>query len=357
MIKLKVYTDSLYFICMFYARIYFKLKGVAIIMKNKIVRVLALCLVGGIVLTGCNASNVEEAKISSKGVKAIREAMASTGTINDYIIQDYYQAPDGEKSYLEVVTDGSSYMEMPVDKGTSEDGSETNAGETSYMLVDWLDKSGDYYMILSDAEGNPQEYSIPSEYGKKIESRKFGYLDKMLDNFTSVEEVVKEKGNIGEGEEEFTTYKCTLPAKNVREILGLETEGLYKFYAEAKDTDKNVKKLLEYYLDELDMALTFSDAVVSISVADGKLRQMTMEIGGLGSKMYITKTFILNGDFEAREKPDFSDSKEFTDSLKDVADFVAKYDSYEEALEAMSGTTNELEDNSEATQESSDEAK
>lgn len=321
-------------------------------MKNKVMSVIALCLVGGIVLTGCNTNSGAEAKISSKGVKAMREAMAETGTIKNYIIQNFYEAPDGDQSFLEVVTDGSSYTELPVNNGSEE----SDAGDISYMLSDWLDKSGEYTMVIQDSEGNPAEYSIPAEFGKKVQSRKFGYLDMMIDNFTSVEEIGTKKGNIGEGEEEFTMYKCILPAENVREILGLNTEGIYKYYAESKGTDKNVKKLCEYYLDELDMALTFSDAVVTVSIADGKLRQITTEIGGLGTKMYVTKTFMLNSEFEVREKPDFSDSKDFTDSLKDMADFVSKYDSYEEAMEALSSTTNELEDNSEATQDSTDSA-
>lgn len=307
-------------------------------MKNKILCLVTLALFGGTLLTGCGDTPQKQ-----EDIKELKQAMASLQANEQYLIQTVNEMQDNKVSYLEVVNDNGSYTEYPVDSEgnfTSDTiKTEEEQSDVSYQMMDWLDKNGEMYMTSADADGNAIFYSLPKDYAKKVKSRNVGYFDKMVDNFTEVTKLEgTKKGNIGDGEETFTMYECKLPAEDVKDIMGVSTYGLYDIYAEDAKTDKSIKKLCEFYLDDLDMSLTFSDANVTVSVADGKLRQLTMEMGGLGTKMYVTKTFLLNGKYDAREKPDFSSAVDFKDSLKELADFVKDYDSYGEAMEALNNT-------------------
>lgn len=306
-------------------------------MRRKVVALTLLALVGSSILSGCGGKSVDK-DVSSSDVKELKQALAELGTHEDYLVQTLMEAPDGNATYLEVVHDGGSYTEMPVDsEGKITDTLLTDEDNTgNYALVDWIKNDGTIYMTYTDDDGNAGYYSLPKEYGKKMLSRNNGYFEDMVDNFTSIkkdEDTVK--GDIGDGEEEYTMYECTLPSEYVKEILGASTYGLYASYVEDEDVDKNIKQLCEYYLEDLDMSLTFSDAKVTVAVADGNLRQVVLETGGLGTKMYVTKTFLMNSEYELREEPDFSNASDYTDSMKELADYVADYDSYEEAMKAL----------------------
>ena len=61
-----------------------------------------------------------------------------------------------------------------------------------------------------------------------------------------------------------------------------------------------------------------------------------MEIGGLGTNLYLTKTVMEETDLSLRELPDFESSVgSYYDAIKVVADKAAQYDSYEEAFASM----------------------
>lgn len=322
-------------------------------MRRKVVALLLLSTMSASLLVGCSGSSSEKA-VSGSEVKELKQALAELEANEDYLVQTLMEAPDGNATYLEVVHNGGSYTEMPVDSdGKITDTLITDEENTgNYALVDWLKNDGTMYMTYTDESGNAGYYSLPKEYGKEMLSRNSGYFEDMVDHFTSVE---KQKdtvtGDVGDGEEEFTMYECTLPDEYVKEILGANTYGLYSVYAEDEDTDKNVKQLCEYYLEDLDMALTFSDAKVTVAVANGNLRQVVLETGGLGTKMYVTKTFLMNSEYDLREEPDFSKASDYTDSMKELADFVADYDSYEEAMAALNSEDGTTSEETEATEE------
>lgn len=307
-------------------------------MRNKLVRLLCLSLVGGTILTGCSGMTPKDtSKVSKEDVEEIKTAIKELKTNSDYLIQNTIESPDGTGSYLEVVHDGGSYTEYPVDEeGVVTDATlmdEDSAG--TYALSDWIDADGSMFLVYQDNENNSGYYSLPQSYGKDMLSRNVGFVDEMVDNFTSIEQEEKELSLDGSSSEKYTLYRCTLPAEVIKKILGSTTYGLYSNYAESEETDKGVKDLCEYYLEDLDMSLTFSDANVSLAVADGNLRQVVIEVGGLGTRMYVTKTFIMDGEYEIRERPDFSKALDYEESMKEIADFVEDYDSYDEAMEAL----------------------
>lgn len=338
-------------------------------MKRKLVCALLCC---SFMLGGCT-SGAPAKDVSQTDVKDLKKALAELKTHDEYMVRTVMDAPDGDASYLEVVTDGGSYTEFPVDaEGNVTETIQTNEdGTNSFALMDWLNKDGTMYLTKQDEDGSAGYYSLPKEYGKKMLSRNVGYFDDMVDKFTSIEKQEETiTGDIGDGEEKYTTYRCELPAEEVKNILGATSYELYETYAKLKSTDKDIKKLCEYYMDDLDMSLTFSDAIVNVAVASDTLRQVTIEVGGLGTRMFITKSFLLNGNADVREKPDFSNAEDFTKSLEEIASYVAEYDSYEEAIQALNekssmdatnstentdGTTQEGTNSAEATPEVKDE--
>ena len=86
-----------------------------------------------------------------------------------------------------------------------------------------------------------------------------------------------------------------------------------------------------------------SDANVTIGIVDGVLRYVQIETGGLGSRLYSTKSIMLS-DVDVRQEPDFSNVDTYESTLKDMADYVSKYDSYEDAMKALNGSSSSSSD-------------
>ena len=53
------------------------------------------------------------------------------------------------------------------------------------------------------------------------------------------------------------------------------------------------------------------------------LRTFSLEVGGLGSRLYLTKT-VLYGVYQDEKEPDFSECKSYASSIEDLADYLAK---------------------------------
>lgn len=99
---------------------------------------------------------------------------------------------------------------------------------------------------------------------------------------------------------------------------------MYKSLKEEEGTSKNVKKLCDYYLKDLGATMYFSDANVYLGVDENKVvRTYSLEVGGLGSRLYLTKT-VLYGIFQDEKEPDFTNVKSYASSLEELADYLAK---------------------------------
>ena len=99
---------------------------------------------------------------------------------------------------------------------------------------------------------------------------------------------------------------------------------MYKSLKEEEGTSKNVKKLCDYYLKDLGETMYFSDANVYLGIDNNKVvRTYSLEVGGLGSRLYLTKT-VLYGIFQDEKEPDFTNVKSYASSLEDLADYLAK---------------------------------
>lgn len=321
-------------------------------MKKKLL--LCLCLVVGLVgLTACNKSN----GIDSNAKKAIEEGLNKLHSYDKpYLVSNVLEAADGTINSIEINVDGENYTEYPLDSdgniGTIPFG---ESADTQYLLYDWLTKDKKYYSVTSDESNNVKYYSFPSDYGVSMYDRTDMYVSYMLEHFTSIKEYDNKTANIGNGDEDFKIYKCELPSEYAEHILGIGSYGIYDSIKK-NTSDDNIKKFCGYYLDELSKTLTCSDAEVLIGISnDGVLKYVNIEVGGIGSNLYLTKCVVTNDDVETRSKPDLSDAEDFETTLKEQADYIASFDSYDEAIKALNekdSTTEEAVDTEKTSEES-----
>lgn len=318
----------------------------------------ALCGIMLVSLSACS-NGQETAQLNSEYVTAVKDAAAKlNSTYTDYIVTTTLEAPDGDTQYLEVKHEDTSYTEYSVsddnEVGTIAYGS---ADSIAYSLTDWLTKDGKYYMFGSDNDGNSVTYSLPTAYKDLVSDRVMLYANKFVDNALSIEKYGDLTLNLGDGSQTYTSYKVKVPASVVKDVLGVSTYGVYKTIEDDKDTSANIKKLCSYYLEDLDMNLTFSDANVILGIdSDGILKYACLEVGGLGTRLYYTKAVVATKNSNVRSTPDFTNAQTYASSLSDLADYVADYDSYDEAVKALneksSLTNSSTESSTETTTES-----
>lgn len=318
----------------------------------------ALCGIMLVSLSACS-NGKETAQLNSEYVTAVKDAAAKlNSTYTDYIVTTTLEAPDGDTQYLEVKHEDTSYTEYSVsddsEVGTIAYGS---AGSITYSLTDWLTKDGKYYMFGSDNDGNSVTYSLPTAYKDLVSDRVMLYANKFVDNALSIEKYDDLTLNLGDGSQTYTSYKVKVPASVVKDVLGVSTYGVYKTIEDDKDTSANIKKLCSYYLEDLDMNLTFSDANVILGIdSDGILKYACLEVGGLGTRLYYTKAVVATKNSNVRSTPDFTNAQTYASSLSDLADYVADYDSYDKAVKALneksSLTNSSTESSTETTTES-----
>lgn len=318
----------------------------------------ALCGIMLVSLSACS-NGKETAQLNSEYVTAVKDAAAKlNSTYTDYIVTTTLEAPDGDTQYLEVKHEDTSYTEYSVsddnEVGTIAYGS---SDSITYSLTDWLTKDGKYYMFGSDNDGNSVTYSLPTAYKDLVSDRVMLYANKFVDNALSIEKYDDLTLNLGDGSQTYTSYKVKVPASVVKDVLGVSTYGVYKTIDDDKDTSANIKKLCSYYLEDLDMNLTFSDANVILGIdSDGILKYACLEVGGLGTRLYYTKAVVATKNSNVRSTPDFTNAQTYASSLSDLADYVADYDSYDEAVKALneksSLTNSSTESSTETTTES-----
>lgn len=318
----------------------------------------ALCGIMLVSLSACS-NGKETAQLNSEYVKAVKDAAAKlNSTYTDYIVTTTLEAPDGDTQYLEVKHEDTSYTEYSVsddnEVGTIAYGS---SDSITYSLTDWLTKDGKYYMFGSDNDGKSVTYSLPTAYKDLVSDRVMLYANKFVDNALSIEKYDDLTLNLGDGSQTYKSYKVKVPASVVKDVLGVSTYGVYKTIEDDKDTSANIKKLCSYYLEDLDMNLTFSDANVILGIdSDGILKYACLEVGGLGTRLYYTKAVVATKNSNVRSTPDFTNAQTYASSLSDLADYIADYDSYDEAVKALneksSLTNSSTESSTETTTES-----
>lgn len=324
-------------------------------MRRVVVSVLSALTVCGMCLTGCGDSggSAETTRVDKTALSEVKAGYEKLKGTDKYLIQNVLQAPDGKANFLEVIKKDCSYTEYPItDSGENDSESVVGDSATSYSLTDWLEVGGNMYVNQPSSQTSSSSkkdsksdmvgsfYKMPKSYTELCQGRRTMYLDKVINSLTFLsKEKDTKKTDLGEGEETYTIYKGTIPASAVKEILGVGTKGLYDSIVSDYPKEKNIINLCKQYLEKLKMDLTFSDANVTIGIADGMVKQLSIETGGLGTRLYYTKTILSKLTFTEREKPDFKNCKDYIESMREVADYVANYGSYDEAMEALDSKT------------------
>lgn len=289
--------------------------------------ILLLCTVG----CGSNKKDeVTDNNIDTESKDKIQTALDNLKSFEgDYIISNVIEAPDGKANYLDVKTSNGSYTEYPVESNDKE------SGEVSYSLSDWLSANNkDYYILVTDDKNNTVFAKCPNDYAELCSSRNLMYMDKMLDNFTSIKYMETVTSDIGNGSENIELYRCELPSDVVTEVLGVNTLGLYSSIQKNYTDNEDIQKFCEYYLRDLKMSMTFSDAVVTVGISDNLLKYVSIEVGGLGTRLYSTRALITK-NVEVRDVPDLSNSVDYITTIQDYASYIASFGSYEEAVKNM----------------------
>lgn len=297
-------------------------------------RLVSLSLIGvtiALLVGGCTKSEKSDSSSSkndSKDMIKVETAFNNLKKLDGvYEISNVMQSPEGSLCYVEICNKGASYTEYSVDKdGNYGTVAFQNSSNTDFILSDWVTKENKGYTTSSDNKW----LVYPDTYAKELSSRKYMYFDKIKDKLTDLKFKESTTVDIGMGDEDIDVYTATLDSATVRDIMGIGSEKLYTS-VKNDSQDENIQKFCGYCNDDIGFTMVFSDAKVRIGVIDDTLRYLQLEVGGIGTRLYYTKA-VLTRDIDVREEPDFSSAEKYETSLKEMADYVAKYDSYEEAM-------------------------
>lgn len=299
--------------------------------------------------TGCSkgdtSSTAESSSTSSESAvvgntqvkeKVINGVEQLRNREDNFLIANEMSMPSGDIYYIEIIDNnlGNAYTEYPVDdSGNLGTVSFYDTSGAQYQLFDWWTLSGKSYTFqLTDEEGGIW-YEMPDGYGTSLQSRNVLYLDVLTANAYEFNDGSKLTED--DEEDDVHLYTCKVPSEDVTKAMGIDSLSLYEsILNEAVNIDDSAtKELCKKYLDELSMNLVYSDGLLTIQMTNGEITGMTLEAGGLGTRMYITKTIANSGDdLEMRDVPDFTGAAKYYDSVKELADYVAQYGSYEEAM-------------------------
>lgn len=304
-----------------------------------------ICVVAGIVTLASVGGVLLGLKLT-EGKRAFRGGGKLLGESDRYVVATTIETPEGNLGYLEVTTPDGNYTEY---KANTEKDSKSNGGVTSgsdYMLYDWLTTGGSLYTLNSSYEENSTTsnmwMSMPEAYSKLVSSRKTLYFKELGSGMRHVKKGEEKDVDLGYStKSKVQEYTCDITSSSVKSMLGIDTLGLYNsLLAEAKSKgDKNMQNLMEGYITKQDDKLTFSDGTMTFQIFEGKLVGYSIDCGGLGSTMKISKTLIMS-EVELRALPDFESSVgEYYTTVKSYADYVSGYDSEDEAKEALEKTT------------------
>lgn len=330
-------------------------KQVEVLIGFIIIAVLALIMVltnslGGKVEDTVSENSVEsEFDTSSDYYKEIAQGLENLKTLSgNYIIANTMELPSDSMCYIEVTTADGNYTEYPVDESGNYgtiyyDESE----ETEYIMYDYLTNDNDVYIMNgsfnSDDEDNDYIWlHMPKSYGEDIASRKYMYVDKMINYLSDI--TYDGEVNLDSDSEELTkVYTARIPDYVVKEICGIDTLGLYQHIREDNIDNESIVNLMDVYLEQFDETLTFSKGTVIFGInSDGVLSYMQLSAGGLGTRMYYTKSLVQSDTFEVQSLPSFESTDEYMTNIVNLAEYIASFDSYDDAMDALYNSTDSV---------------
>ena len=330
---------------------------------KKFVSAISAAIMLSACLTGCNESTKDSTVDTTDSQQNTPDATsAETEGVSDDTLLIIYDGIEGlrnlEMPYM-VSTGVSSpietmyYVELADENGTyaqyavGEDGTlgatpyEMAEGAT-FMIVDYITTDGKGYMLNQayEPDGESTQWlAMPDKQAEVLSSRKILYLDTLKDGMHDFTEAGSIQADLGYGAVELTLYNGTIDSEYVAKILGYDTLGMYEaLYDEAvAKNDDNMIALLERYIADLKMNLTFSDADAWIGLYNGAVRYISFDVGGLGSRMTYSKIVLAADENLLYDLPKFGVAEPYYAGMSELADYVAQYGSYDEAMQALYG--------------------
>ena len=260
-----------------------------------------------------------------------------------YLIANSIQLPSDTSYYVEVVDKNDNfYTELPVDnEGNYGTVAFDKSANLQYVLSDYYVKETDSLYTLNNVSGdisNP-EYSwakMPSVFATDMLSRKYLYADKIIDKLYDITRT--DDQSIDSSGKTLKMYTAKISSEYIKDIVSADNWVLFNDIKKEFASDANISSLMDVYLETLKTTLVFSNGVVYFGIDDkDRLAFLQIGAGGLGEMMYDTKVVYYADDekYNIREVPDFSEATDYIANVKDLADYVAMYDSYSEALEHL----------------------
>ena len=239
---------------------------------------------------------------TNKLKRELSSSIKNLEKIESYGVTSFYSNPDGtESAYAEFTTPAGDRTEAYYDASGSILPYQNLSGNFTTFTSDYITPEGNMYFTDSTEDGLVY-YEVPKAYADLTKDRRTMYADILLDGLLEIESVDDETFDIGNGEETFKMYKGIVDGDSI--------------------------------MDEIDFTLNFGDAEVIFGVSNGVLKYVDTVVGGLGTKMSITKC-IITDNIANTDLPDFTDAKAFVEVFRETADFCEPYNSMEEAQAAM----------------------
>lgn len=324
-----------------------------------ILALVALFLVVGLVILFVttkpkNNPNETEGEIytelsTDENRKVLETALDNLKSEEKYVITTYLTMGSDGSSYIDIVEPNGSYTmyNMEDDSKAFQElvaESETGVAE-GYIMNDYLDKDGNLYFLSDsyDEEGNSvlEAYKTPDEYGKLTKERTTMYAEWVVPNLTDIEFKETVDTDFGVGTVNMDVYEGVLSSDIVKKILGHGSSTLYETVSNSTESE-GMKKLMGWLKEDSDFSLYFSDANVILGIVDDKLVYMNLEVGGLGTRMYLTKCVLLGDivdDYIMEEYPVTENALSYENIYSDIGEMALDYDNLEDLYDALySGT-------------------
>lgn len=287
-------------------------------------------------LAACGAGGGSSSVNSAYKQEIANSAKKLNDTYTNYIISTTTEGFGNQQEYIEVIKGNDIYTEYSVDEygdiGTIPYGS----GESiPYALVDWT-HDGQYYS-LGYADDGEVMYKFPENFATKYDyDREMLYVNRLLAGATEIKPYEDLHLTLAGETSTFKAYSISVDAKTVMEIMSADSRGVYMSIKDSEKSGSNISKLCDFYLEDSRLMNTYSDGRVIVAIdSDGILKFMSLEIGGLGARMYVTKAVVDVRNQNVRDTPDFSGAVPVVSTMTELADFVAQYPDYESALSAL----------------------
>lgn len=306
-------------------------------MVRKKVAVLLLCAMVLGLLAGCNNQAGQGGSVNSQYKQEIASAAQKlSDTYTNYVISTNIEFAENSQEYIEVVKGSDIYTEFSIsDDGTVGGVSYGSEDTISYALADWT-HDGTYYSIGYDEAGEIM-YKFPENYATKYNNdREMLWVNKILAGATKIESYKDLELTLAGNKETFKAYHITVSAQTVMELLSSDLYGVYMSVKDSEKSGSNISKLCDFYLEDTRLSRTYSEGRVIVAIdQDGILKFMSLETGGLGRTMYVTKAVVDVRNQNVRDTPDFTGAIPVVSTMAELADFVAQYPDYDSALNAL----------------------